>query len=85
MAEHTPAEIAEVIQPSFPDSDLETLTLVAARYKEIDAWRPDPLFMQEAFELLQDVMVLAGELDTRAPFDKLVTNEFAEKAMADTK
>ncbi|MDD2283695.1 MAG: ABC transporter substrate-binding protein [Eubacteriales bacterium] len=84
VAEHTPAEIAEVIQPSFPDSDLETLTLVAARYKEIDAWRPDPLFKQEAFELLQDVMVLAGELDTRAPFEKLVTNEFAEKAMEDS-
>ena len=82
VAEHTPEEIAEVIQPSFPDSDLETLTLVAARYKEIDAWRTDPIFKQEAFELLQDVMELAGELDTRAPFAKLVTNEFAEKAIA---
>ena len=81
VAEHTPAEIAMVIQPSFPDSDLETLTLVAKRYQEIDAWRPDPLFKQESFELLQDVMVLAGELETRAPFEKLVTNEFAEKAM----
>lgn len=81
VAEHTPEEIAEVIQPSFPDSDLETLTLVAARYKEIDAWRTDPLFKQDAFELLQDVMVMAGELDTRAPFAKLVTNDFAEKAM----
>lgn len=85
VMEHTPAEIAQAIQPSFPDSDLETLTLVAARYREIEAWRPDPLFKQETFELLQDVMVLAGELDTRAPYAKLVTNEFAEKAMENNK
>lgn len=85
VAQHTPAEIAEAIQPSFPDADLETLTLVAERYQEIDAWRADPIFKQEAFELLQDVMVLAGELDKRAPYAKLVTNEFAEKAIAGTK
>lgn len=82
VQQHSPAEIAEVIQPSFPDTDLETLTLVAARYKEIDAWRPDPRFPREAFERLQDVIELAGELEKRAPYDKLVTNYFAEKVMA---
>jgi NitT/TauT family transport system substrate-binding protein len=85
VSEHSPAEIAEAIQPSFPDSDLETLALVAERYQKIDAWRHDPLFGEETFELLQDVMVLAGELETRAPYAKLVTNEFAEKAMEKTK
>lgn len=85
VTQHTPAEIAQVIQPSFPDSDLETLTLVAARYQEIEAWRPDPLFSEESFNLLQDVMVLAGELETRAPFALLVTNEFAQKAREKTK
>lgn len=85
VSQHSPAEIAEVIQPSFPDSDLETLTLVAARYQEIEAWRSDPIFGQETFELLQDVMILAGELESRAPYAKLVTNEFALKAIEQTK
>lgn len=84
VQEHTPAEIAEVIQPSFPDSDLETLTKVAQRYKDIDAWRPDPFFAKDSFERLQDVMELAGELDTRVPYDKLVTNEFANMVIDGT-
>lgn len=82
--EHSAQEIAEVIQPSFPDSDLATLAIVAQRYMDIDAWRATPFFSQESFELLQDVMELAGELETRAPYDKLVTNEFANKVIEGT-
>lgn len=85
VQEHTPAEIAEVIMPSFPDSDLDTLTLVAERYKEIDAWRINPLFSKDSFERLQDVMELAGELEKRASYTDLVTNEFAQKAIDGSK
>lgn len=79
--QHSPEEIAQTIAPSFPDSDLEILTAVARRYKEIDAWAATPVFSEEAFTRLQDVMELAGELDRRAPYDKLVTNYFAETAL----
>ena len=85
VQEHSPGEIAEVIKPSFPDTDLEILTTVAKRYKDIRAWATSPLFTKEAFDRLQDVMELAGELDKRAPYEKLVTNEFAEKAIAGNK
>ena len=82
---HSPAEIAEAIMPSFPDANLEVLTSVAERYKDIDAWAATPLFTLDAFTRLQDVMELAGELDKRAPYDKLVTNNFAEQAMENIK
>lgn len=78
---HTPEEIAEVIQPSFPDSDLETLTTVAKRYKETDAWSKDPVLNRESLQLLQEVMSLAGELEKEAPYEKIVTTEFAEEAI----
>jgi len=78
---HTPEEIAEVIQPSFPDSDLETLTTVAKRYKETDAWSKDPVLNRESLQLLQKVMSLAGELEKEAPYEKIVTTEFAEEAI----
>ncbi|HPT92006.1 MAG TPA: ABC transporter substrate-binding protein [Acetivibrio sp.] len=78
---HTPEEIAEVIQPSFPDSDLETLTTVAKRYKETDAWSKDPVLKSESLQLLQKVMSLAGELEKEAPYEAIVTTEFAEKAI----
>lgn len=78
---NSPEEIAAAIKPSFPDSDDEVLTAVAKRYKEIDAWAQTPVFTEEAFQRLQDVMEMAGELDKRAPYEKLVTNSFADKAV----
>ncbi|SHI56161.1 ABC transporter substrate-binding protein [Thermoclostridium caenicola] len=83
--QHTPKEIAEVIRPSFPDTDLEILEAVAQRYKEIDAWCKDPIMTEEALNRLQDVMEEAGELKNRAPHDKIVDNSFARKAMEDMK
>ncbi|KJS86344.1 MAG: hypothetical protein JM58_07060 [Peptococcaceae bacterium BICA1-8] len=78
---HSPEEIAKAIKPSFPDADEKILTAVAKRYKDIDAWAQNPLFSEEAFVRLQDVMQLAGELDKRAPYENLVTNSFAEQAI----
>lgn len=85
VEQHTPKEIAEVIRPSFPDTDLEILEAVAQRYKEIDAWCKDPIMTEEALNRLQDVMEEAGELKNRAPHDKIVDNSFARKAMEDMK
>jgi NitT/TauT family transport system substrate-binding protein len=81
VAENSPEEIARVIAPSFPDADLVMLANVAERYKEIDAWAATPVFTEDAFTRLQDIMEMAGELDQRAPYEKLVTNEFAQNAM----
>jgi NitT/TauT family transport system substrate-binding protein len=81
VQEHSPEEIAEVIAPSFPEVELDILTAVAARYKEIDAWAHSPVFTEESFARLQDIMELAGELEQRAPYEKLVTNAFAEEAI----
>lgn len=82
---HTPEEIAEVIKPSFPDSDVETLVTVAKRYKDTDAWSKDPILNKESLELLQKVMSMAGELKKEAPYEKIVTTEFADKAIENFK
>lgn len=51
------------------------------RYKDIDAWCPTPFFAKEGLERLMDIMEQAGELTKRAPFEKIVDNSFANKAM----
>ena len=79
VQEQTAAEIAKVIQPSFPDTDLKTLETVIQNYKDIDAWCAVPVMKEEAFEKLQTVMQEAGELDKTAPFAEIVDNSFAEK------
>lgn len=81
VEEHTAAEIAEVIAPQFPENDLETLTTVVARYKDQGTWKTNPIFDEDGFTLIQDIMEAGGELSKRVPFDDMVTNEFAEKVM----
>ncbi len=79
--EKSPEEIAKAIQPAFPDSDLGLLTQVAKRYKDQNSWPDNPVLKEEDFYHLQEIMEMAGELDKIAPYDQLINNEFAEKAI----
>jgi len=82
---HTPEEVAEALKDSFPDSDMDLLVTVVKRYKEQDTWCTDPIMKKESLDLLQEVMKTAGELEKEAPYEKLVDNSFAEKAIKNIK
>ena len=77
---HTPEEIAKAIQPQFKETDLTTLTTIVTRYYEQDTWKDNLIFEESSFRLLQDILESAGELDSRVPYDKLVTTDYAKKA-----
>lgn len=79
--EHSAAEIAEVIEDFFPDTELDMLTRSIQSYIDIDAWNDTPILKEEAFNKLQDVMKEAGELDKEAPYNKVINNKFAEKSI----
>lgn len=79
VKEHTAKEIAEKIQQFFPDSTVQSLETAIQKYKDIDAWKENPILEEEAFDKLQLVMTEAGELDTKAPYNKIVNNTFAER------
>ncbi|WP_458408082.1 ABC transporter substrate-binding protein [Anaerotignum sp.] len=76
---HTSEEVAEVVLPQFPESDTETLATIIERYKAQDTWKTDPIFSEEGFTLIQDIMEQGGELSQRVPFSDLIRNDFAEK------
>lgn len=78
---HSSKEIAEAIQSFFPDTDLDLLSTVIQNYKDIDAWNENPVLTQESFERLEEVMTEAGELKEKVPYEKIINNEFAEKAI----
>ncbi|QXM05543.1 ABC transporter substrate-binding protein [Crassaminicella indica] len=82
---HTPEEIAKSISQQFPDADISILTAVAKRYKEQDTWKPDLILTEEGLNHMMDIIELAGELDKRAPYEKIVTTKFAKKAMESIK
>lgn len=81
VEEHTMQEVAEAIKDFFPDTDVELLAQVLQSYKDIDAWKTDPVMKEESYNLLQTVMEEAGELKQKAPFDKVINNSYAEKAI----
>ena len=77
---HTMKEVAEAIKDFFPDTDVELLAKVLQSYKDIDAWKTDPIMKEESYNLLQTVMETAGELTQKAPFSKVINNTYAQKA-----
>lgn len=79
--ENSANEVAKVIADSFPDTDVELLTTVVQRHKDIDTWKIEPVLEEAAFDKLQTVMESAGELSQRAPYDKVVNNKFAYAAI----
>lgn len=81
VKEHSAKEIAEAIKGFFPDTDVELLANVLQRYIDIDAWNATPVMKEESFDLLQTVMEQAGELKQKAPYDKIVNNDYANKAI----
>jgi NitT/TauT family transport system substrate-binding protein len=80
---HTPQEIAEVIAPQFAETDIDTITTIVSRYYEQDTWKENLIFEQDSFELLQDILESAGELEERVPYEELVTTVYAEAAAED--
>ena len=81
VKEHSSKEIAESIQSFFPDTDIELLSTVIQNYKDIDAWNENPVLKEESFDRLQEVMSMAGELDTKVPYNEIINNKYAEEAM----
>lgn len=82
---HTSEEIAQVIQPYFPENDVETLSGIIERYKSQDTWRTTPVYSEEDFELFENIMEEGGELSKRVAFDELIDNSFAENAVKNVK
>lgn len=77
--------IAEVIAPSFPDTDIKLLVSSIERYKGIEAYAKTPVLKEAAFDKLQAVMSEAGELKQKAPYDKVINNTFGQKAVDNIK
>lgn len=78
---HTPEEIAEIIAPQFPETDLETITTIVKRYHEQDTWKENLVFEEDSFTLLQDILKSAGELKERVAYEDLVVTEYAKNAV----
>lgn len=75
---HTSKEIAEIILDYFPDISKNDLETIIDRYKDIDSWFTTTYITEENFNHIQEIAENAGQLDERAPFDKLVNNTYSK-------
>ena len=77
---HTPEEIAAVIAPQFPETDLNTITTIVTRYYDQKTWKEDLIFEKDSFELLENILEESGELKKRVPYEDLVRTDFSINA-----
>ena len=75
---HDAKDIAEVILDYFPDISKNDLETIIDRYKNIDSWFTTTYITEENFNHIQEIAESAGQLDKRAPFDKLVNNSYSK-------
>ena len=61
--------------------DSELLTKAVERYKNQDTWPPDPRLGEPEYQGLQDILIAAGMVQERQPYNKVVRTEFAREAM----
>ncbi|MGN1203606.1 MAG: ABC transporter substrate-binding protein [Lachnospiraceae bacterium] len=80
VASHSPEEIAKVISPQFPETDMDTLITIVKRYYDQDTWKKDLVFTEESFLLLENILQESKVLTDKVPYEDLVTTEFAENA-----
>lgn len=76
---HSPEEVAKTIKPQFEEMDETALSTIIKRYQAQDTWKTDLVFTEEAFNLLQDILLDAGVVQVTVPYEDLVNTEFAEK------
>lgn len=64
--------VAKDIYEYFPELSLNDLTAIIERYKNNDAWASSSEITKKDFDHLQEIIISAGELDKKAPFEKLI-------------
>lgn len=73
------AKVAEYLKPYFEGTSEASIKTSVESYKKIDAWVTNMAMKESAFDKLQDVISLAGELEKRVPFADVVITEAAQK------
>lgn len=71
--------VAGYLVPYFDATSKASLKTSVESYKAIDAWVTNMAMKESAFEKLQDVIDLAGELNGRVKFGDVVITETAQK------
>ena len=82
IRDNSPEIVAKSVVPSFEGTSEQSATMAMKSYLAIDAWCASPVFTEDAYIKLQDVMQNAGFLETRVAYTSAVDNTYALNVMA---
>ena len=81
LAESDSQAIAKTVAAFFPEIESVVLVKAIDRYKEQDTWAKDPLLRVDGFDALQEILVEAGLVKSRQPYERIVHTEFAQAVL----
>lgn len=71
--------VANVIRKSFPSTDMDILSSSINRYKEIGAYKANPIIEKEEFDRLQQIIIDSKIMDKKADYSKIIDNSIVKK------
>lgn len=74
-------EVVERVSPLFPDLSTGTLETAIHQYRMQETWPTDPKIGADGYTSMRDLMIDAGLVRERHPYDSVVRPEFARNAM----
>ena len=77
-----PREVAETVSEFFPETSSDVLAASIARYQAQEQWPVDPILGRTEYGNLHDILLAARMCSERQAYEKVVTTEIAEAAVA---
>ena len=81
MDSHSPDETAQLIHSSLPWIEVHDLAEAVGRYQVQNTWRVTTVMDEGSFDLLQEIMMGSGRLESKIESSLLINNNFARKAV----
>lgn len=75
---HNDEEVANVITSYFPDTSMNDLIKIVKRYRDNDSWFTTTYITEDNYHHVEEIIESAGELDKKAPYNKLVDTSFSK-------
>ncbi|PKB84325.1 MAG: hypothetical protein BZY88_00145 [SAR202 cluster bacterium Io17-Chloro-G9] len=82
LSSHEAPEVGDAIQQFFPSVDFELIVRSVARYKDQETWPAEPSLQEPEYQGLQDILIAAGMVKERQPYNKVVRPEIVQQALA---
>ena len=61
------------------------LTDCVSNYLKYDVWCENPVIDEKSFDLMQEVMIHAEELDEKVNFENIINTQLSEEIICDKK